>query len=223
MAASLRKKYNSKKKHTLNERNCGFELTFEQYCNLINRANVCDYTGVTLTENGKHIASIERIDASLPYRADNCCVVSRHVNSLKDSIEKGMNSSLKMEDIALVKKIKETLTNKTKEELTRKYTSENPDRPHSDVVLSEKYLAFSKSNSSHNLSFSKFKQLSARTTCSWTRRKFEKEDDMLKPILITTSDEFDDRNTIVVCKVIADIYRKDLFTKEQILRLVENI
>lgn len=222
MAKSLQQKYNAKKKNTLAQRTCGFELTFEEYCNLINRATVCDYTGVKLTSTGKHIASIERIDASLPYRADNCCMVSRHVNSLKDYLEKDINASLKMEDIELIGKIKETLSSKTREDLTRKYTSPTVDRPHTDVSVTKKYLQFTEKYPTHNLSFSKFKKLSERKTCCWSRKHFE-EEESLRPTFVTTSEEFDDENTVVVCKVVAHLYNKNLFTKEQLLRVVQNL
>lgn len=222
MAKSLQQKYNAKKKSTLEHRNVGFELTFEEYSNLINRATVCDYTGVKLTSSGKHVASIERIDASLPYRVDNCCMVSRHVNSLKDFVEKGTNASLKMEDIELISKIKEALSNKTREDLTRKYTTVIQERPHSDVNVTKKYLQFTENYPTHNLSFSKFKKLSERKTCCWSRKPFEGID-ALKPVFITTSGEFDDESTVVVCKVVSQIFNKGLFTKDQLLRVVQNL
>lgn len=233
---SLRKKYSSKKNKTLKSRNVGWELSFEEYKNLhLNKTN-CDYTGLPFKEDDvRYFASIERIDKNLPYRKDNCCMVTVIANQLKDSIEEGEEGDLRIKDLELVEKIKSTLSSKSRLELAGKYfpelqeeeimVSDNKGKTvHTDVEVARYYAEFSVNEDDFQTSFATFKRKYLKTKCELSGKVFDKDNHYLNK-KITKKDytkPFSDDNIQVICLVFDNMLKNNLFTKKELLKAAEN-
>jgi len=235
--SAIRKKYDWKKKQTLEQRSVGFELSFEEYKSLRERGKTCDYTGVVFDK--VNLFSIERIDVNKPYRADNCCCVTAHANLLKDRIDKGYEGKISLSDIDLVNKIKHTLATKTTEELTRKYrlTEQIEDATMAqepglslnsqllDVVIAKSYIAFSEAHTDSSVGFSKYKRLFIRKSCEWSGKVFDEDNNYLNKVFIKKDETlpFNDDNIMVVCRVLNTIKFRGLFTSNELLKYSKNL
>jgi len=242
----LKKKYNRKRKQTLNNRNVGWELSFEDYKTLKSKQTNCDYTGLPFSEDDiRYFASIERIDKNLPYRKDNCCMVTTIANQLKDSIEEGDEGNLRIKDLELVKRIKSTLSNKTRLELAGKYfpellseeqesskeekiimskQDETTVNKHLDVEVARYYAEFSINEDDFQVSFATFKRKYLKTKCELSGKVFDKDNHYLNK-KITKKDytkPFSDDNIQVMCLVFDNMLKNDLFTKKELLKVANN-
>lgn len=247
--ADLRKRYNNKRRKTLQNRNVRWELSFEEYKTLITKADKCDYTGAPFSLNDiRSHKSIERVDKKLPYRKDNCCMVLRHVNCLKDSIEEGYEGSLRIEDSETVEKIKQTLRYKTRLELASKYFPEvlhsdkedssieekiilksedvnvEQSNNHTDVEVAQAYIEFAKENEDFMVSFSLFKRKFIKTKCELSGKTFDKKNHYLHKIITKKDYEapFTDDNVTVICRVFDNMLKNKLFTKKELLKAADN-
>lgn len=224
MAKSLTQRYEEKKNNTLAKRpKVGFLLSFEEYCNLINKATVCDYTGLPFTpQDGR---SIERIDSSLPYQADNCCCITIRVNQLKAVIDGDTNMTMTKEDLELIAKIRHTLDTKTRFELSGKYNpAVNTAKEISDIDLAKAYIKFCENHKKSTLSLKAYTKLHKKKTCQWSGKKFSSVENDLGWKVYTRPDmskPFADDNCIVVCLALSAIKKKGTFTKKQLTRFME--
>jgi hypothetical protein len=216
-SSRIKIKYYNKKRDSL-KRGISFELSLEEYKVLRSfRESTCDYTGIVFSKEGQNAASIERIDKKVGYVLSNCCMVTRRANILKDIIidEKG-TTRLSLQDLETMKIIKEKLKNP--EKLSEKYVkacygatlSEGSKEKitHPDLDISISYIKFAEKA---NVSFSHYKKLLLRKTCSITRIPLGVEKSN-KRVLITSdgSSEFTDSNTIVVARSVANILNTSL-------------
>lgn len=241
MATSITQKYKRKKENTKKLRNVGFELTLEQFRNLVTRADTCDYTGIVFESTGFNSASIERIDKHKPYHVDNCCMVTVRVNQLKDAIEEGDEGKLKIEDLDIIDKIKDTLNSKSPEELTRKYRDagaeevvvvkqtvedkvmgSTEDLTNMDVIIAQAYIKFSQT-SKGTVSFSKYKKLYNKKKCDWSGKVFDESNHYISKSFCkkNLSLPFCDDNILVVCKSLQIIKENSLFTDKEIGKFIE--
>jgi hypothetical protein len=81
-------KYNSKF-HNAKQRGIEFNLPFQSFKNLM-RAKKCFYTGATLTQSGKGLATdltIDRKDSKLGYIKGNCVAACYAANNFKSLFE----------------------------------------------------------------------------------------------------------------------------------------
>lgn len=243
MINSPYKKYQKKKQQTLKNRNCGFELTFKEYTNLIERSTICDYTQVEFTKEGLTVPSIERIDASLPYHVDNCCMITIKANQLKNSIDTGAEDTIIIRDLELLNKIKYTLANKSVEELTYKYKVDLTELPSNkeeiivkevtellsnkdpktvsyniDLTIAEDYIKFTQKHSECTVSFQKFKRLYLKKTCDWSGKVFDTTNHYVSRshAKINTDLPFSDDNIVIVCTVLNTIKKNNLFTTKEL-------
>lgn len=225
MSEAYRKKYNKKKLKTLKERKVGWELTLQQFSVLYEKSTVCDYTGVKFNSSSPELhKSIERIDKNLPYRADNCCVVTHKVNQLKDMLEDNCGR-VKVEDMELIAKIKNTLKTKTRQSLINKYfpdikvgehkmtpVKENLKNTSEDLEIAKKFIGLHEHIPDLCISFNHYKKLYKRKTCQITRKDFDKDKriyyrkDGNKP--------WTDDNVMVVCNTVYMIMESGLTVKQ---------
>lgn len=232
----LKKRYLKKRSQTLKNRNVGWELSFEDYKTLKSKQTDCDYTGLPFSEDDiRYFASIERIDKNLPYRKDNCCMVTTIANQLKDSIEEGDEGNLRIKDLELVKKIKYTLENNTRLELASKYfpelteeiimsDKEDNKTMHTDVEVARYYAEFSVGEDDFQVSFATFKRKYLKTKCELSGKGFDKNNHYLNK-KITKKDytkPFSDDNIQVMCLVFDNMLKNDLFTKKELLKAANN-
>lgn len=229
MATTLNKKYHSKKQNTLKQRNVGFELTFNQFKTLHEKATVCDYTGEEFSSTIPHLhKSIERIDKTLPYRVDNCCVVTVKANQLKDMLEED-KGKLKIEDIDILNKIKHTLETKTRQQLVNKYfpdvvigETDNKqeetivEEQHDDIRIAQSYLDIGKKFDNFCMSFNGYKKLFIRKTCMVTKISFDNNDVNLKRAFIKKDEScpWNDENTMLVCNLVRNVRDSGITSKQ---------
>lgn len=242
---NLKQKYLRKKNHTLKSRSgVGFELTFEEYKNLIRLSTVCDYTGVAFYKGDvphhPETKSIERIDPSLPYQADNCCCVTVRANQLKDVIDGGSNQKINKEDTVLIMKIQQTLKSKTRQQLVSKYTKEvdmqstteapvTPDlevlTPHPHICIAKGFIAFCEQHTDSEITLPKYHRLMSRKSCEWSGKVFGADGELTGRVLIRVdkSQPHGDQNTKAVCLALSAIQKGNLFTKKQLIKFTENL
>ena len=223
-------KYNRKKKSTLSKRNCGFELTFEEFKTLYARATTCDYTGVEFSNKDTDLMpSLERVDKTLPYRKDNCIIVTALANKIKDIVEEG-SGRIRLEHQPFLESIQETLKNKTREELVSKYfpknelnKKENPVM--NDVIIAKDFIKYAEKEVNFNISFSKFKSKIIRKTCEITGKVFDEDNHYTKSVIIKKDYDlaWSDNNIQVVCLVVANILKNELFSGKELEKLSQNI
>lgn len=236
---STLKKYNRKKSQTLNNRNVGFELTFEEYKTIYNKATTCDYTDEPFDERDSdyHI-SLERIDKKLPYRKDNCCLVIQKANLLKDVIEDGDEGGLKLRDKELIDKIKTTLESKTRLQLAGKYFPELliekviegevimvEDNKHTDLQVAQEYVKLSSKEESFEVSFNVFKKKYLRKTCEVSGKVFDETNHYTSKCIakVDVDKPFSDDNICVVCVVFNTMMNNKLFTQKELSMASKNI
>lgn len=246
--SDLRKRYNKKRKQTLDNRNVGWELSFEEYKTLLTKSDKCDYTGeeFSLTDVA-NFKSIERIDKTLPYVKDNCCMVLNHVNYLKDVIEEGHEESLKIKDLGYIQKIKNTLENNTRLQLAGKYFPELLNKnltqeettmskeinleenhlmeTHLDLSIANSYIDRCKNIQGFNISFNKYKQKYLKKTCDITGRTFNQGQQPTKKVFIKIDENkaWQDDNVRVVCNIVKTIIEHKLFTEKELSKLVKEL
>lgn len=213
-------------------------MSFEEYKVLQTKKDVCDYTGEDFRNDSiMHHPSIERIDKNLPYRKDNCCIVTVIANQLKDSIEEGCEDNLKIKDFEIVQKIKQTLKSKTRLELASKYFPEvlsqeednnmNTDTivtVHNDVEIAKHYAEFASKEADFQVSFSMFKKKFIKNKCEFSGKTFDKNNHYLNK-RITKKDydkPFTDDNIKVVCLVIDNIMKSGIFDKKDLIKIANN-
>lgn len=231
MATTMQAKYN-KKRQNAKTRNIDFSLTFVEYRSLVTRSDVCDYTGIQF-DSTVHIRSIERINDKEGYHADNCCVVSRRVNQLKDTFfDKDIKNSITRDELELVTKIGETLKTKTREQLTAKYLVDikqeeevpvtevkkvkhpvvaREDRKEIDYV--NMYQGMHDKDNTFNISFAKFKALHKRKTCSITRLTFEDGQKYGVICKKDSSQPWSDKNVHIVCRIVLTMLHSGMEAK----------
>lgn len=246
--ADLRKRYDKKKRLTLKNRNVGFELSFEEYKTLMTKADKCDYTGENFEDNVTHLfRSIERIDKNLPYRKDNCCIVTVQANQLKDILEEDVGK-IAIEHIETLLKIKDTLRSKTRLELASKYFPEvlhsgkqdssieekiilksedvnvEQGNNHTDVEVAQAYIEFAKESEDFMVSFSMFKRKLLKTKCEFSGKTFDKKNHYLHKRITKKDYEapFTDDNITVICLVFDNMLKNNLFTKKELLKSADN-
>lgn len=121
--------YERKKKDS-EERNIGFELSFDEFSKLIELSqsnNIrCFYTGSTFShkEDSPFYPTMERLCDRRPYRIDNIVWVTKASNQLKDTVfDKKLTpfASLSTKQANMVKKIKRNFNDKEKRESQRDY------------------------------------------------------------------------------------------------------
>lgn len=234
MTQSLTKKYNIKKETTLKGRKCGFELTLPEYKSLMQKSTTCDYTGVRF-ESGKYARSIERINDGLPYRKDNCCVVTIEANTLKERMRRGYE--IHPCDVDMANRIKNTLETKTPEELVAKYQL-LPTQPTGevkvmsnntvntqelfDITVAKAYIKFNESNKDSIVSFSTFKKVYSRKTCALSGSTFVPESNHLHMVFAKKDVDkpYTDDNIQPVCKILALMKSQELFTKKELTKFI---
>ena len=243
--ATMQQKYHKKKSQTLKNRNCGFELTLLEFTNLLTRSTICDYTQVEFTQEGVTAPSIERIDASLPYHVDNCCMITVKANQLKNTIDLGAEDTIIIRDLDLLNKIKHTLANKSIEELTNKYkvdlietlppkegiivkedevvntrvaSTVEDYAANIDLTIAEDYIKFTKKHSECTVSFRKFKRCYLKKSCDWSGKIFDTTNHYVSRSYakINTGLPFSDDNIVIVCTVLATIKKNNLFTTKEL-------
>lgn len=224
-------KYNRKKKSTLLKRNCGFELTFEEFKTIYEKATTCDYTGVTFSNKNPNLTpSLERVDKTLPYRKDNCIIVTTIANQIKDVVEEG-TGRIKLEHQEVLQAIQTTLKSKTREELVSKYfPAENEliikeETVMNDVVIAKSYVSYAEKEDNFNVSLSKFKSKYIRKTCEITGKVFGK-DNHYTTATITKKDhsqDWSDENIQVVCKMVDNVLKNDIFSGKEMMKLSQFI
>lgn len=242
MASTLRKKYNTKRLTTLKKRpKVGFLLTFEEYVSIVENATVCDYTGVPFTASGCDSKSIERVDDTLPYQIDNCCVVTIRANRIKDMIDKETNGTIRLEDIEIFEKIKHTLSTKTREQLVAKYQlgcvdnlktetvnqkeTKMENTVNLDINIAKEYVKFCDANKGCTITFTKFKQLTLRKTCQWSGKVFDTEGTYGKKSFAKTDLEkpFSNDNVVVVCSALKIIKENNIFSTKEMNTFTKNM
>lgn len=219
-------KYNRKKKSTLSKRNCGFELTFEEFKTIYEKATTCDYTGVEFSnEDTSLMPSLERVDKNLPYRKDNCIIVTTLANQIKDIVEEG-TGRVRLENQPVLEAIQETLKNKTREELVSKYfpkdeLNKKENTTMNDVIIAKDFIKYSEKEVNFNVSFSKFKSKLIRKTCEITGKVFDEDNHYTKSVMIKKDHSlgWSDDNIQVVCLMVANILKNELFTGKELEKL----
>lgn len=241
---NLRSKYSSKKNKTLKARNVGFELSFQEYKTLIQNSDVCDYTQEEFSDEETHLfRSIERIDKNLPYRKDNCCVVTVQANQIKDILEED-SGKVAIEHIDKLSKIKHTLETKSRLQLAGKYfpellsqeentmsqeTNSGNDNTvtetHLDLSIANSYIDRCKNIQGFNISFNKYKQKYLKKTCDVTGRTFNQGQQPLKKVFIKIDENkaWQDDNVRVVCNIVKTIVGHKLFTEKELGKLVKEL
>ena len=230
------KRLNAKK------RKIDFSLTKEQYMNLHKNSTVCDYTGIDF-DNGVHSKSIERIDDKDGYHVHNCCVVSARVNVLKDAfVDKMHKCSLSPSEFELLDKIKYTLENNTREQLTAKYRevtisniikektimsySDNQ-QVNADINLARGYIKFSEGKEDFNLSLLAFKKLSTRKTCSITGKTFvnNNNSDLARRTICMVDPTLGwaDTNVYSICQLAYIIKTYNNFNSKELIKLSDSV
>lgn len=221
-------KYNRKKKSTLSKRNCGFELTFEEFKTIYEKATTCDYTGVEFSNKDTSLMpSLERVDKTLPYRKDNCIIVTTLANQIKDIVEEG-TGRVRLENQPVLEAIQKTLKDKTREELVSKYfpedelnKKENPVM--TDVTIAKDFIKYSEKEADFNISFSKFKSKIIRKTCEITGKVFDEGNHYTKSVIIKKDHDlvWSDNNIQVVCLMVANILKNELFSGKELEKLAK--
>lgn len=219
-------KYNRKKKSTLSKRNCGFELTFAEFKTIYEKATTCDYTGVEFSnEDTSLMPSLERVDKNLPYRKDNCIIVTTLANQIKDIVEEG-TGRVRLENQPVLEAIQETLKDKTREELVSKYfpkdeLNKKENTTMNDVIIAKDFIKYAEKEVNFNVSFSKFKSKLIRKTCEITGKVFDEDNHYTKSVMIKKdhSLEWSDDNIQVVCLMVANILKNELFTGKELEKL----
>lgn len=85
------------KRCSATDRKIEFDLSFDQYKKLLN-VKVCGYTGIKLTPGQKNKTlrmtdrTIDRLDSSKGYTAENCIVCSHGANQFKGYLENPNNN-----------------------------------------------------------------------------------------------------------------------------------
>lgn len=223
-------KYNRKKKSTLSKRNCGFELTYEEFRTIYEKATTCDYTGVEFSDKDTSLMpSLERVDKTLPYRKDNCIIVTALANQIKDIVEEG-TGKVRLEHQPFLEAIQKTLKNKTREELVSKYFPKaelnKKDTPAmNDVTIAKNYVKYAEKENSFNVSFSKFKSKFVRKTCEVTGKVFDKDNHYTSSSIIKKdySSDWSDDNIQVVCMMVANILKNELFSGKELEKLYKKV
>lgn len=222
LSVAKRNKYRiqySNKTNNSNQRGIPFELSIDEFIRLKEKATTCDYTGEVFTVDNP--PTIERIDDRQGYTVDNCCMVTKRANQLKAQyLEnaakwKGSKNPKVYKDLVILNKVKDTLKNKTKEQLVSKYkiaevtkmttpTKTTNPTPTDDVNIAKGYIDWVGEDATRSkVSLVAYRKQIKRKTCAVSGVPLSKKDWYHEGVLIRLDKEkpYTDKNIAMVANI----------------------